>query len=152
MDFEQSQACQPGRARVALWKAVSLFALAGGLLTMLALIVGPFPVLAFAHPVGVLPWALAGALYAWLSNRGANDVAQRQHQLKTGAKAGAIAAVAAACLGGLCVMPLLLVMGARLSVFLTWGPAALTGFAFAGALTGALSGALVGRFCLEARP
>jgi hypothetical protein len=151
MDFEQSQAGQAGSARVALWKAVPLFALSGGLLTMLVL-VGPHPVLAFANPVGVLPWALAGALYAWRSNRGANDVTQRQHQLKTGAIAGATAAFAAACLGGLCVMPFLLSMGASLLVFLTWGPAMLAGFAFAGALTGALCGALVGRFCLEARP
>ena len=148
MDSAQPQPSPQDRTRVELWKSVPLFAVAGGLLTMLELAIGPFPVLAFAHSVGIVPWALAGALYAWLSNRRANDVSQIQHQLKTGAIAGAIAACAASCLAGLCVTPFLLAMGADTSVFLTWGPPLLAGFTGAGAITGALCGALVGRFCL----
>jgi hypothetical protein len=128
-----------------------LFAVFGGLLTMLGLLAGPIALLALANPVGIVPWALTGALYTWLSNRGTTDVSQLQHQLKTGAVAGAIATFAFACLGGLCVTPFLFAMGVDASVFLTWGPALLAGFALAGALTGALCGALVGRFCLETR-
>lgn len=147
---------QAPELHVASWKAMPMFAVAGGLMAGIHLLAGIIigdhseqgaMFLAF-HSVGVLPWALAGALYARLANRSGQDLANHRTRSRLGAKAGAITSVAAWFLVGLIASPWLWahIPGALL---LSVVPAVLAAAALVGALQGALTAVIVGRFTME---
>jgi hypothetical protein len=145
---------------VAAWKAMPMFAVVGGLLAGVQVLVGLLSgdhyqrgamFLAF-HTIGILPWALAGALYARLANRSGLDLAQHRTRSILGAKAGAITSTAAWCVVGLIFAPWLWSQRIPGSILLMVAPTILVASAISGALQGWLTALIVGRFALEPRP
>lgn len=134
-----------------------MFAFAGGLLAGVQLLAGFFSgdseqlttTLLSLHAMGLLPWALAGAVYARLANRSGQVPTSHRTRALLGAKAGAITSAAFWCVIGVVFAPWLWSQQILGWIWLVVIPAILAASALSGALQGALTAIIIGPFALE---
>lgn len=140
--------------RVATWKAVPLFALMGGVTGSVLLMVGALqgeatPLFLVLFVSSLLPWAPAGALYAYLANKSGLDVRKPGTWLYAGIKSGTIIMLITSLIGLLLASHWLYQTRPAAQFWLTL-LVSFCGITFAGALQGGITGLVVGRLVTEA--
>lgn len=142
--------------QVAAWKAMPMFAVFAGLVGGMQLVTGYATgtehmtlVLVVFYAVSILPWGIAGAIYARLANRSGKNMVEPRNRAVMGAKAGALTSMVAWGVVLAVLTPWLVSTKALTPINVVAMLAAFAAAGVVGALQGAITGVLIGRLTLE---
>lgn len=156
MHVSNTKSVTAPQLQVAAWKAMPMFAVFAGLIGGVQLVAGHFSgqgkmslMLVLFYAVSILPWGLAGAVYARLAKRSGVNMVEPRNRFVVGAKAGTITSAVAwgivlAIVGPSQLSKMPDSMLAASLVLVVFAAAA-----FVGALQGGVTGLLIGRLTLE---
>jgi len=141
---------------VAAWKAMPIFAVFAGLVGGVQLVAGFVTgtehmtlVLAVFYAVSILPWGIAGAVYARMANRSGKNMVEPQNRAVIGAKAGTLTSMVAWGVLLAVLTPWLVGTKAFTPINVVAMLAVFAAAGFVGAAQGAITGLLIGRLTLE---
>jgi hypothetical protein len=156
MHVSNTKSVPAPQLQVASWKAMPMFAVFAGFIGGVQLVAGHFAgqekmslMLVLIYAVSILPWGIAGAVYARLAKRSGLNMVEPRNRLVVGAKAGTI--TSAVAWGTLLVIlgPSQLSKMPDSMLAATLAMVVFVAAAFVGALQGAVTGLLIGRLTLE---